>query len=58
MYRDGGLEVIWEIKKSLGEVRVILQWAEDALNKRLQDPNHGLGSYGELQQWLSECFGY
>src|SRR4028118_2085890 len=54
MYRDGGMESMLEIKKSPGGMRVIPQWAEDALAKRLQDPNHGFQSYGEVQQWLAE----
>jgi hypothetical protein len=45
------------IKKSLGGVRVIPQWAEEALAKRLQDPNHGFSSYGEVQQWLAQTLG-
>lgn len=57
MYRDGGVEAMLAIKKSPGGVRVIPQWAENALDKRLQDPNHGLGSYGEVQQWLSQTLG-
>lgn len=54
MYRDGGVESMVEIQKSPGGVRVIPQWAEDALAKRLQQPNHGFQSYGEVQQWLAE----
>jgi transposase len=57
MYRDGGLEAMLEIKKSPGGVRVIPQWAEDALGKRLQDPEHGFVSYGEIQQWLCKTLG-
>lgn len=57
MYRDGGLEAMLEIKKSPGGVRVIPKWAENALDKRLQDPNHGFVSYGQVQQWLSETLG-
>ena len=34
MYRDGGVESMLEIKPSSGGVRVIPQWAEDALAKR------------------------
>ena len=45
------------IQKSPGGVHVIPQWAEKALSKRLQDLNHGLKSYGEVQQWLSETLG-
>lgn len=36
---------------------MIPQWAEDALAKRLQDPNHGFSSYGQVQQWLAETLG-
>lgn len=57
MYRDGGVEAMLAIKKSPGGVRVIPQWAETALDKRLQDPNHGFGSYGQVQQWLAEKLG-
>lgn len=57
MYRDGGMAAMLEIKKSPGGVRVIPQWAEDALGKRLQDPKHGFHSYGEVQQWLAETLG-
>lgn len=45
------------VKKSPGGVRVIPQWAEDALAKRLQDPEHGFASYGAVQQWLSDSLG-
>ncbi len=57
MYRDGGLEAMLKIKKSPGGVRVIPKWAENALDKRLQDPNQGFVSYEEVQQWLSETLG-
>lgn len=56
MYRDGGVKAMLEIKKSPGGVRVIPQWAEDALAKRLQESN-GFQSYGEVQQWLAETLG-
>ncbi|MBD2041869.1 helix-turn-helix domain-containing protein [Microcoleus sp. FACHB-672] len=56
-YRYGGVEAMLEIKKSLGGVRVIPQWAEATLAKRLQQPNHGFSSYGEIQQWLLETLG-
>lgn len=46
-----------EIKKSPGGVRVIGQWAEATLAKRLLDPHHGFSSYGEVQQWLLETLG-
>ncbi|MBD1939181.1 helix-turn-helix domain-containing protein [Microcoleus sp. FACHB-68] len=56
MYRDGGLEAMLETKKSPGGVRVIPQWAEDALAKRLKQSN-GFASYGAVQQWLAETLG-
>jgi transposase len=56
-YREGGLKAMLTIKKSLGGVRVIPQWAETALAKRLQEPNHGFASYGAVQQWLAETLG-
>jgi hypothetical protein len=46
-----------EVKKSLGGVRVIPQWAEEALAKRLQESEEGFASYGAVQQWLSETLG-
>jgi len=57
IYRDQGLDRLLEIKKSPGGVRVIPEWAEEALAKRLQDPEQGFASYGEVQQWLSETLG-
>jgi transposase len=56
-YREGGLKAMLEIKKSPGGVRVIPQWAETALAKWLQEPNHGFSSYGAVQQWLAETLG-
>lgn len=41
MYREGGVEAMLEVKKPPERVRVIPQWAEAALAKRLQEPNHG-----------------
>ena len=57
LYRSSGIEAMLEVKKSPGGVRVIPQWAEDALAKRLQDPEHGFASYGAVQQWMSETIG-
>lgn len=57
LYREDGVEAMLEVKKSPGGVRVIPQWAEAALAKRLQDPEHGFASYGAIQQWLSETLG-
>lgn len=56
IYREGGVEAMLEIKKSPGGVRVIPQWAEDALALRLQESN-GFESYGAVQQWLAETLG-
>ena len=56
MYKEGGVEAMLEIKKSPGGVRVIPQWAEDALAKRLQE-NNGFQSYYGVQQWLAETLG-
>ena len=57
-YREGGVEVMLKFNKSPGGVRVIPQWgatfrgegssrklaSENALAKRLQEPNHGFSS--------------
>lgn len=56
-YREGGIELMLEIGKSLGGVRVIPQWAEDALAKRLEQEDEGFRSYGEVQEWLRETLG-
>ncbi|WP_242036507.1 winged helix-turn-helix domain-containing protein [Leptolyngbya sp. FACHB-321] len=44
------------VKKPQGGVRVIPQWAETALAKRLQE-SHGFHSCGAVQQWLAETLG-
>jgi transposase len=56
-YRTGGVEAMLEVKKSPGRVRVIPRWAEAALAKRLQDPEHGFARYGAVQQWLLDTLG-
>lgn len=56
-YREGGVEAMLVVKKSPGGVRVIPSWAEVALAKRLQEPDHGFSSYGKVQQWLAETLG-
>lgn len=56
-YREGGIELMLEIGKSLGGVRVIPQWAEDALAKRLEQEDEGFRSYSEVQEWLRETLG-
>lgn len=55
-YREGGVPAMLEVKQSPGGVRVIPQWAEMALAKRLQE-SHGFQSYGAVQQWLAETLG-
>lgn len=57
LYRSGGVEAMLDVKTSPGGVRVIPQWAEDALAKQLQEPEHGFVSYGAVQQWLSKTLG-
>src|SRR5512141_425428 len=39
LYREGGIAAMVEVRKSSGGVRKIPQWAEDALARRLEDPN-------------------
>ena len=46
-----------EKKKSKGGVRVIAEWAEKALEKRLKDEEKGFKSYGEVQEWLAVNLG-
>ncbi|NJL23067.1 MAG: helix-turn-helix domain-containing protein, partial [Leptolyngbyaceae cyanobacterium SM1_3_5] len=57
LYRNGGVAAMLAMKKPPGGVRVIPQWAETALAKRLQEPEHGFKSYGQVQQWLAEKWG-
>jgi transposase len=56
-YRKDGIDSMLEIKSSPGGVRIIPQWAQRALEKRLQEHDHGFASYGAVQQWLSETLG-
>lgn len=56
-YREGGIESMLEVGQSPGGVRVIPQWAEEALAKRLKQEEEGFRSYGEVQQWLLETLG-
>ena len=58
IYRDEGLEALLRVKKRPGGGnRIIPKWAEEALSKRLKDPDHGFASYGDIQQWLAETLG-
>lgn len=57
IYGEGGVDSMLAVKPYSGGVRKTPQWAEDALAKRLEDPDHGFVSYGEVQQWLAEMLG-
>jgi len=56
LYRSGGLEAMLEHKPRTGRQQSIPQWAQDALNKRLHQPE-GFESYGEICQWLEHHLG-
>jgi transposase len=56
-YQEGGVSAMLERQPLPGGVRKIPQWAEEALDKRLKDPNQGFASYGAVQQWLAEELG-
>ena len=55
-YRSNGLEGLLEHKPRLGRPSVIPAWAQQALHKRLQEPE-GFNSYGEICQWLDSELG-
>lgn len=55
-YREGGIERLLEKKHSPGRPRAIPTWAEQALEKKLED-SQGMESYGEICQWLREKLG-
>lgn len=55
-YREGGLEAMLNKKPKSGRPRKIPQWAEKALNKRLQEPE-SFKNYGEITKWLEEELG-
>jgi transposase len=58
IYREEGLAGLELVKSSPGGGnRVIPQWAEEALSKRLQESENGFASYGAVQEWLSETLG-
>ena len=56
-YREEGLEGMLERKKSKGRVRVIPEWAEKALEKRLKEEENGFKSYGEVLRMVSREIG-
>lgn len=55
-YVSGGIEELLEQKHSTGRPRVIPEWAEKALVKRLNEPE-GFNSYQEIVDWLSQKLG-
>jgi hypothetical protein len=56
LYRSG-VDAMLEVRKFIWWCAGDSTRAEDALAKRLQDPEHGFASYGAVQQWLSETLG-
>lgn len=54
--RDGGLSQLLTHSPRLGRQPSIPQWAQDALDKRLQR-EEGFNSYGEICQWLESELG-
>ncbi len=55
-YRTGGLTGLLEKKARSGRPRAIPQWAEVALQKRLQDPQ-GFDGYQGICDWLDTQLG-
>ena len=56
LYRSGGLEAMLKHKPRSGRRQSLPQWAQDALNQRLHQPE-GFESYGEICQWLERQLG-
>jgi transposase len=56
LYRNGGIENLLKRKPQSGRPRTIPNWAERALDKRLQTPE-GFNSYGDICQWLKSELG-
>lgn len=55
-YRNGGLEGLLVNKKPTGRPRKLPQWAEQALCKRLQEPE-GFESYQAICNWFENRLG-
>ena len=55
-YRQGGLEQLLCHQPRLGRRSSIPQWAQEALRKRLEQPE-GFESYGAICQWLKTQLG-
>jgi transposase len=56
LYRNGGLAGLLERKVAPGRKHSIPDWAQNALSKRLEEPE-GFNSYGEICQWLETQLG-
>jgi len=56
LYRSGGLEAMLKHKPRSGRRQSLPQWAQDALNQRLHQPE-GFESYGAICQWLERQLG-
>lgn len=56
LYRTGGLAGMLERKSPPGRKQSIPEWAQNALSKRLEQPE-GFNSYGEICQWLQTQLG-
>lgn len=55
-YRNGGIEALLTSKKRTGRPRNLPNWAEQALFKRLQEPE-GFESYQAICDWLDNKLG-
>ena len=56
LYREGGLGKLLKRKTSSGRRRVIPEWAEQALQKRLGEPQ-GFDGYQAICDWLESQLG-
>jgi transposase len=56
LYRSGGLEAMLKHQLRSGRRQSMPQWAQEALNQRLHQPE-GFESYGEICQWLESQLG-
>ncbi|PZU97877.1 MAG: helix-turn-helix domain-containing protein [Pseudanabaena sp.] len=55
-YREGGITGILTHKPRAGRKPKIPYWAQQALDKQLQQED-GFNSYGEIRQWLQDKLG-
>jgi len=55
-YREGGLEGLLNQKPRTGRPTQLPNWAEQALEKRLQEED-GFSTYHEIGEWLEENLG-